>query len=180
MTIPEQTKLHTLETSTLQNPSAHSFDSTDPKHQPCSLVLSSIKANASEDDLRHLFGGVGKVVGCKIVRDEKSKNHTGLGFVMMSNQADAHEAKKKFDGFLVHSFFLQLRTPILFRFRLSDHRSLENTFFLKSRDAIYLEFKPSSVILKFSSLKGMHMTEGTNMSQITYLNTEVFFSIFPC
>ena len=70
-------------------------------HRFCSLVVSSIRPSANEESLKLLFESAGKVLGCKLVRDSGSTQHTGIGFVMMGSQTEAELAAAKFHNFQV-------------------------------------------------------------------------------
>ena len=67
----------------------------EPIKDPCSLVVSSIYADATEQSLRALFESAGHVVGCKLVTDSDTGKHRGFGFVMMASKAEAEAAVEK-------------------------------------------------------------------------------------
>ncbi len=57
------------------------------------LFVGNLSHSVSRDRLQELFAGYGTVVEAKIISDK------GFGFVEMSSQAEAEEAKKSLNGY---------------------------------------------------------------------------------
>lgn len=62
------------------------------------LYVGNLSYNASEDDLKELFGQAGEVVSVKIITDKFSGQARGFGFVEMSSNEDAQKAISMFNG----------------------------------------------------------------------------------
>ncbi len=56
------------------------------------LYVGNLSYNATHQDVEELFSNYGTVLSVKLIEGK------GFGFVEMSNQADAENAKKKLDG----------------------------------------------------------------------------------
>ena len=61
--------------------------------QGSKLYVGNLKYSVTNEDLEELFSQVGEVVEVKIIGDK------GFGFVEMSSQEEAENAKEKFNGF---------------------------------------------------------------------------------
>jgi RNA recognition motif-containing protein len=61
--------------------------------QGSKLYVGNLKYSVTEEEVQELFSQVGEVVEVKIIGDK------GFGFVEMSSQEEAENAKEKFNGF---------------------------------------------------------------------------------
>jgi RNA recognition motif-containing protein len=67
------------------------------------LYVRSISAEATEEDLRRLFGVAGKVTYVHMVKDAKSGEFVGCAYVKMASEAEAKEAITILDGAMLIS-----------------------------------------------------------------------------
>lgn len=63
------------------------------------LYVGNLPYTAGNDDLSNLFSQVGQVVSASVIMDKFSGRSKGFGFVEMTNDNEADEAIKKFDGY---------------------------------------------------------------------------------
>jgi RNA recognition motif-containing protein len=62
------------------------------------LYVGNLSYETTEDDLRTLFSGAGTVTSVALIKDRYSGQSKGFAFVEMSNQTEAEEAIKLFNG----------------------------------------------------------------------------------
>ena len=62
------------------------------------LYVKNISPEATEEDLRKLFGVAGKVSYIHLVKDDKTGQFRGFGYVKMASEAEAKEAVTCLDG----------------------------------------------------------------------------------
>ena len=62
------------------------------------LYVGNLSYETSEEDLRTLFAGAGSVTSVALIKDRNSGQSKGFAFVEMSNQTEAEEAIKLFNG----------------------------------------------------------------------------------
>lgn len=62
------------------------------------LYVGNLLYEATEDDLKNLFGQVGTVVSATIIRFRDSGRSKGFGFVEMSSEEEAKKAIDSFNG----------------------------------------------------------------------------------
>ena len=62
------------------------------------LFIGNIEWNATEEDLRTLFEGIGPVEEVQIIQDKFSGRSKGFGFVTFTNAEDADRAISELDG----------------------------------------------------------------------------------
>jgi RNA recognition motif-containing protein len=62
------------------------------------LYVGNLSYETSEEDLRTLFSTAGSVTSVAVIKDRNSGQSKGFAFVEMSNQTEAEEAIKLFDG----------------------------------------------------------------------------------
>ena len=62
------------------------------------LYVGNISFQASEDDLRDLFGKMGEVMSVKLITDAATGRARGFGFVEMSTDDDAQKAISALNG----------------------------------------------------------------------------------
>jgi RNA recognition motif-containing protein len=65
------------------------------------IYVRHIAAEATEEDLRKLFGVCGKVTYVHMVKDARSKEFVGCAFVKMATEAEAKDAIVTLDGALL-------------------------------------------------------------------------------
>jgi RNA recognition motif-containing protein len=56
------------------------------------LYVGNLNYNATEEDLRKLFSGVGQVVAVNVITDRETGRSKGFAFVEMETEEDAQEA----------------------------------------------------------------------------------------
>jgi cold-inducible RNA-binding protein len=62
------------------------------------LYVGNLSYETSEEDLRTLFSGAGTVTSVALIKDRYSGQSKGFAFVEMSNQTEAEEAIKLYNG----------------------------------------------------------------------------------
>ncbi len=62
------------------------------------LYVGNLSYETTEEDLRTLFSGAGTVTSVALIKDRYSGQSKGFAFVEMSNQTEAEEAIKLFNG----------------------------------------------------------------------------------
>ncbi|MEZ4599146.1 MAG: RNA-binding protein [Syntrophotaleaceae bacterium] len=62
------------------------------------LYVKNLSLQATEEDLRKLFSLMGKVTYVHLVKDAKSGQFVGAGYVKMSTEAEARRARIDLDG----------------------------------------------------------------------------------
>ena len=62
------------------------------------LYVGSLSYDTTEDSLKDLFSGAGKVESATIIIDRVSGRSKGFGFVEMSSEDEAKKAIEMFDG----------------------------------------------------------------------------------
>jgi RNA recognition motif-containing protein len=62
------------------------------------LYVGNLPFSATDDSLRELFSQSGQVESAKIITDRDTGRSKGFGFVEMSNEQEAADAIKKFNG----------------------------------------------------------------------------------
>jgi len=63
------------------------------------LYVGNLSYGTTEEDLRTLFTQAGTVETVDLIKDRDTGRSKGFAFVQMSNQAEAEEAIKQFNGF---------------------------------------------------------------------------------
>ena len=62
------------------------------------IYVGNLSYQATEDELRDLFGAHGQVESATIIKDRYTGRSRGFGFVEMSSQADAEAAIEALNG----------------------------------------------------------------------------------
>lgn len=62
------------------------------------LFIGGLPYEATEDQLKQLFAGVGTVASCNIIIDKFSGRSKGFGFVEMSSDEEANKAIETLNG----------------------------------------------------------------------------------
>jgi RNA recognition motif-containing protein len=62
------------------------------------IYVGNLPREATEEDLRQVFGAFGQVTSVKIITDKFSGDARGFGFVEMSSSAEAQSAISGLDG----------------------------------------------------------------------------------
>ena len=62
------------------------------------LYVGNLSFEATEDELRNLFAGVGQVVSCDLIMDRFTNKPRGFAFVQMSTQDEANKAIAELNG----------------------------------------------------------------------------------
>ena len=65
------------------------------------IYVGNLSYQLTEDELRAAFETYGEVAEVSIIKDKYSQESKGFGFVEMPEQADAEEAIKQLDGFVL-------------------------------------------------------------------------------
>lgn len=63
------------------------------------LFVGNFTYDTSEEDLRELFSQAGTVVSVTVIKDRDTGRSRGYGFIEMSNQSEAEQAIKMFNGY---------------------------------------------------------------------------------
>ncbi|MFA5836961.1 MAG: RNA-binding protein [Bellilinea sp.] len=67
------------------------------------LYVGNLSYNTTEDGLRTLFAQAGTVVAVDVIKDRMTGSSKGFAFVEMSNQAEAENAIRMFNGYSLDS-----------------------------------------------------------------------------
>lgn len=67
------------------------------------LYVGNLSYNTTEDGLRELFAQAGTVVAVDLIKDRETGSSKGFAFVQMSNQAEAENAIRMFNGYSLDS-----------------------------------------------------------------------------
>lgn len=67
------------------------------------LYVGNLSYNTTEDGLRTLFAQAGTVVAVDVIKDRMTGSSKGFAFVQMSNQAEAENAIRMFNGYSLNS-----------------------------------------------------------------------------
>ena len=62
------------------------------------LYVGNLSFNATEEDLRELFSGIGEIESVKIITDAHTNRSKGFGFIEMSLEEDAKKAIEQLNG----------------------------------------------------------------------------------
>lgn len=65
------------------------------------LYVGNLSFDTTEDKLRELFTEAGTVDTVEVIKDRETRQPKGFAFVSMSNQADAENAIRMFNGKMV-------------------------------------------------------------------------------
>ena len=63
------------------------------------LYVGNLPFNIENDDLEELFSEAGTVVSANVIKDRSSGRSKGFGFVEMTDEQEANDAIKKFNGY---------------------------------------------------------------------------------
>ncbi len=63
------------------------------------LFVGNFTYDTSEEDLRALFSQAGTVISVTVIKDRETGRSRGYGFIEMSNQSEAEQAIKMFNGY---------------------------------------------------------------------------------
>jgi cold-inducible RNA-binding protein len=66
------------------------------------VYVGNLSPDATEEDLKHNFETLGRVVSVQIVRDRYTGDSRGFGFVEMETEQEAAEVIKTFNGGELH------------------------------------------------------------------------------
>ena len=72
------------------------------------LFVFHLPVSVSEDELQQLFALYGPVLNVAVMRDRRTGEHKGFGFVTMQNVADAENAVKYLTGYALGSKYLKV------------------------------------------------------------------------
>ena len=65
------------------------------------LYVGNLSANVTEDDIRKLFSVSGTVTSIHLIRDNRTKEFKGCGYVRMSSPEEMKDAIETLDGALL-------------------------------------------------------------------------------
>jgi cold-inducible RNA-binding protein len=72
------------------------------------LFVFHLPVSVSEEELQQLFALYGPVLNVAVMRDRRTGEHKGFGFVTMQNVADAENAVKYLTGYALGSKYLKV------------------------------------------------------------------------
>ncbi|KAF6775622.1 hypothetical protein AHF37_05298 [Paragonimus kellicotti] len=72
------------------------------------LIINYIPRNLSDVDLSNLFGSVGTIKTCRIIRDRSSGSSFGFGFCEYEDAESAHRAIERFNGYRIEEKILKV------------------------------------------------------------------------
>uniref|UniRef100_A0A1I8H7Q7 ELAV-like protein n=1 Tax=Macrostomum lignano TaxID=282301 RepID=A0A1I8H7Q7_9PLAT len=78
------------------------IDELDPDKQT-NLIINYLPQNMSQEEIKALFGGIGEVESCKLIRDKATGQSLGYGFVNFVQPRDAARAVASLNGLRLHN-----------------------------------------------------------------------------
>jgi RNA recognition motif-containing protein len=72
------------------------------------LYVGNLSYSTTEEDLSALFAQAGTVEAVDVIKDRDTRRSKGFAFVQMSNQAEAEEAIKLFNGYELEGRMLKV------------------------------------------------------------------------
>ena len=72
------------------------------------LFVFHLPVSVTEDELQQLFALYGPVLNVAVMRDRRTGEHKGFGFVTMQNVSDAENAVKYLTGYALGSKYLKV------------------------------------------------------------------------
>ena len=72
------------------------------------LFVFHLPVSVTEDELQQLFALYGPVLNVAVMRDRRTGEHKGFGFVTMQHYADAENAVKYLTGYALGSKYLKV------------------------------------------------------------------------
>lgn len=101
LTVPDHAKFAKQVDVTAPVPNGNTKNGID-------LFVFHLPTSVGDDDLRNLFGLYGKVQSVAIMRERRTGEHKGFGFVTMDNQVDAEQAVQGLNGYAVGGKYLKV------------------------------------------------------------------------
>jgi ELAV like protein 2/3/4 len=103
------------------------------------LIINYLPQTMTQDEIKDLFGSIGAIESCKLVRDKTSGQSLGYGFVNFIRTEDADKAVKTMNGLRLQNKTIKVM--------------FENFFVEINIHKIQVSFaRPSSETIKFANL----------------------------
>lgn len=71
---------------------------TEQKYSPYNLIVNFLPQSLSDEEFANIFGSVGAIKSCKIIRDKSTYISYGFGFVEYVDESDSAKAIEALDG----------------------------------------------------------------------------------
>uniref|UniRef100_A0AC35U9D9 ELAV-like protein 2 n=1 Tax=Rhabditophanes sp. KR3021 TaxID=114890 RepID=A0AC35U9D9_9BILA len=104
---PQPHSTSTLQTRFETHPGSDTSDSgsdhndcsafTDNNNHHTNLIINYLPQSMSQDQVRELFGEMGEIESCKLIRDKTTGQSLGYAFVNFTCKADAEKARNSFN-----------------------------------------------------------------------------------
>ncbi|KAG8595457.1 hypothetical protein GDO81_001523 [Engystomops pustulosus] len=73
-------------------------DSSNTEDSKTNLIVNYLPQNMTQEELKSLFGSIGEIESCKLVRDKITGVSRGVGFIRFDKRIEAEEAIKGLNG----------------------------------------------------------------------------------
>jgi cold-inducible RNA-binding protein len=73
------------------------------------LYVGNLSMNATIDELKDMFSGIGAVNRVRIATDSETGDRKGFGYVEMASQAEADAAIRSMNGQMLHEQAMKVR-----------------------------------------------------------------------
>ncbi|XP_077903843.1 ELAV-like protein 2 isoform X13 [Ictidomys tridecemlineatus] len=84
--------------STINNNCSSPVDSGNTEDSKTNLIVNYLPQNMTQEELKSLFGSIGEIESCKLVRDKITGQSLGYGFVNYIDPKDAEKAINTLNG----------------------------------------------------------------------------------
>ena len=121
-------------------------DSNQSEKVRTNLIINYLPQTMTQDEIKDLFGSVGAIESCKLVRDKSTGQSLGYGFVNFLRMEDAEKAVKTMNGLRLQNKTIKVNLSPVFSVR---REQLEYDVDI----CIQVSFaRPSSDSIKFANL----------------------------
>ncbi|CDR18092.1 unnamed protein product [Oncorhynchus mykiss] len=77
------------------------------------LIVNYLPQNMTQEEFKSLFGSIGEIESCKLVRDKITGQSLGYGFVNYVDPNDADKAINTLNGLKLQTKTIKVRAPVL-------------------------------------------------------------------
>ncbi|XP_011835894.1 PREDICTED: ELAV-like protein 2 [Mandrillus leucophaeus] len=84
--------------TTINNNCSSPVDSGNTEDSKTNLIVNYLPQNMTQEELKSLFGSIGEIESCKLVRDKITGQSLGYGFVNYIDPKDAEKAINTLNG----------------------------------------------------------------------------------
>uniref|UniRef100_A0A8C4SGK8 RRM domain-containing protein n=1 Tax=Erpetoichthys calabaricus TaxID=27687 RepID=A0A8C4SGK8_ERPCA len=119
--------------TTISNNCSSPVESANTEDSKTNLIVNYLPQNMTQEELKSLFGSIGEIESCKLVRDKITGQSLGYGFVNYVDPKDAEKAINTLNGLRLQTKtikvrHIQVRLCISFKF-YDDYIQLKTQVF---------------------------------------------------